>query len=343
MNIILLVLGIIILIIVSTDFLSTVFLQKGAGFLTQSVTISVARIFKFVARNRGANIMLDYKGVAIILSMVATWLILAWIGVTLIFSYDPFSIISDKTNEKASFFEKMYFCGYVLSTMGLGDFKPNGEFWKLFTSIVSVSGFLIVTISITYIVPVINNIIEKNTMSLQIASLGESSKEILVSGYNGENFENLSDQFSSLSNIIFRYAKNHAAYPILHHVHSSDKDENAILKLASLDEACNILLFHIPPEKCMQGINLKQLRQSITFYLQSVRNVKPADSPPPVPDLKELSRVLAISLVNTEPKKIESLYGRLQARRCLLKAIIEDDGFTWDDLQGNKFQTKLDA
>jgi hypothetical protein len=211
------------------------------------------------------------------------------------------------------------------------------------TAFLSLTGFSIITISISYIIPVINNVIEKHILSLHIASLGESTHEILVNGFNGTDFNNLGDEFSELSKSIFKFAKNHSAYPILHHVHSSDKDENTVMKLATLDEAISILLFHIPPERSVQSNRLNQIRKSITYYLKAIRNVSPSKTPPPAPDFDALKQALGIELINTKPDEVASLYKKLNKRRCLLKGLVEDDGFTWDSLEGDKFRTDLDV
>ncbi len=342
MNTIFLIIGIVLLAAVTFDFMQTVFIPKGAGLLTQYITISVALFYKLLTGNNGSNKLLDYKGLAIIITMITTWLTLIWFSVTFIYAFDASSVIDGQTKENATFIEKLYFTGYTLSTLGLGEYQPHGKFWMVFTSMVSVTGFIIVTISITYIVPVINNIIEKITLSLQIASLGESPEKMLINGYDGSSFEGLSDQFSSLSSSIFRYAKNHAAYPILHHVHSSDKDENTILKLVSLDEACTLLMYHIPEEKCMQKINLQQVRRAITFYLESLRNVKKSEEQPPPPNFDLLEESLGIRLKNRRGNDLEKLYEKLGPRRQLLKGLVEDDGFNWQSLKGNKFQRNMD-
>ena len=253
-------LGSVIVTLVVADFAVTVFISKGAGFITEGVTVAVSKFFKFVSGNTGIKKVLEYKLVFIIAVMIAGWLVLTWLGVTLIYASDYNSIVNTKTKVAASFIEKFYFTGYTISTLGQGDFQPNGINWQVFTSAISLLGFMIITISITYIVPVINSEIEKQTLTLLIASLGQTSHEILVKGYNNHNFSDLSNQFPELTNRIFKHSKNHAAYPVLHHVHNSDKTENTILKLVALDEACTVLLNHVPDDKCVKNYDLKQVK-----------------------------------------------------------------------------------
>jgi len=339
----LLLLGIAIIVIVFIDFIVTVFMSKGAGFLTEIISTSVAKIFKKLVGHKGDNHLLDYTGLVIIITMVTTWVTFLWLGTTLIYQFESGSIIHNETKTPASFIEKLYFTGYTLSTLGMGDYLPNGIFWQIYTAVASFTGFIILTVCITYIVPVINNIIEKNVLSLRIASLGESTVEFLNNAYDGESFDNICDQMSPLANEIFRYSKNHLAYPILHHVHNSDKAENTILKLVSLDESIGILLYHIPKSKCPQRINLQQVRRSITSYLNSIKYIQPSATTPPLPDFERISQMLGIELINTQNPERQKLYEELNLRRRFLKGIVEDDGWEWKDLEGEKYETELEA
>lgn len=329
-----LLLGISIIAMVISDFAVTVFIPRGAGFITEGITVFVAKLFKLLSGNIGNKKMLEYKLVFIIAIMIISWLLLIWLAVALIYSFEYNSIINAETKIPAKFDEKIYFIGYTISTLGLGDFQPNGTVWRLFTSVVSLMGFMVLTISITYIVPVINSIIEKQTLTLQIASLGQTTQEILVNGYNGKNFEDLSDEFTDLSNNIFKHAKNHSAYPVLHHVHNSSKNENTILKLVSLDEACTVLFYHIPQEKCIHDNSLSQLRAALTYYLKTVRNIELPDEQPPAPADDKLEKALDFNLIHTTETEIQQIYSDLQLRRRILKALVEDDGFEWEDTTG---------
>jgi hypothetical protein len=340
MSIFLMILGILLTLVVLYDFVVTVFIMKGEGFITEFINLLMSRFFKTIVGHKGENKLLDYLGLIIIISMVTTWILLVWFGITLIYQVDPNVIIHNETKLPANFSEKFYFVGYTLSTLGPGDYSPQEIHWQIITSLISFMGFVIITICITYIVPVINNILEKNTLSLKIASLGESTTEILKNAYNGKNFTGLSDQLPSMANDIFKHSKNHLAYPILHYVHNSDKSENTILKLASLDETLTILMYHVPKEQCPQELNLQQVRKAITSYLNSIKHVKPSELPPPLPDFNKISKDLNLSLTNIDKADIHDIYTNLEKRRCLLKGIVEDDGWEWKDLQGSKFKTE---
>ncbi len=334
--------GVLIVTLAIFDFGETVFIPKGAGFMTQSITMGVARIFKFLSGNIGRTRLLEYKPLIIIVVMIANWSLFLWIGFTLIYSLNPQSVVNSQTKIAADFLERLYFVGYTISTLGAGDYQPVGDGWQIFTSVISLTGLVIITICITYIVPIVNNIIEKGTLTLRIASLGQSTSEILVKGYNGNSFQDLSGEFSKLAIDIFKYAKNHAAYPVLHHVHNSNKTENTIIKLVTLDEVCTILMYHVPRDKCIKDNNLRQLRTALTYYLQSVRKVHLPDEQPPYPIDEEIYAAFDFSFINSSEAELQQLYQKLEKRRRLLKGLILDDGFSWEDIRKGSMRPILE-
>jgi hypothetical protein len=143
--------------------------------------------------------------------------------------------------------------------------------------------------------------------------------------------------------MIQRYSKNHLAYPILHHVHNSDKSENIVLNLVSLDEALTIFMYHIPESLRPSRMVLHQVRKSIDSYLSSVKHIEPAAETPPLPDLESLGSSLDIKLENSEKREIKKLYNTLESRRRLLRAFVHHDGWDWDDVNWEKYEATGDS
>lgn len=46
-----------------------------------------------------------------------------WVGLYLVFAYNPEGVV-DSSGKVASEVERFYFTGYVISPLGLGNFKP---------------------------------------------------------------------------------------------------------------------------------------------------------------------------------------------------------------------------
>lgn len=336
-------LGILLLGIVLYDFAVTAYIPSGEGPLSHKVNNGIFKLFFFLARRNGRSRLLDYVGVAVIFSLSFTWIILIWTGFVCIFSAFPESILQGQNKTPTDLFEKIYHVGYTLSTLGIGDYVPGNNVWRVLTAIVSFIGLVTITMSITYLVPVVSNAIQKRSLSLYIAALGESPEQIVINSYNGENFQGITGQLSDLSTMIFTYAQNHLAYPILHHMHNSNRSENVVLKLASLDEAINILEFHIPEHLRPNRLEVQLVRRALTTYLDTVHHIPESDQPPPFAKFHLIEDFTGVTLLNTEDPARKVLYASLEPRRKLVLGNLRADGWQWEDMRGEKFITELEV
>ncbi len=342
LNYLQLVLGIILISSAIYDFCVTAFVPTNEGKITKKVSKLAYHFFFLLARKNGVNKILNYLGLVIIVSVCIIWVLLAWAGLALVFLSDPYSIINSTTQVPADVWEKIYYTGFTISTLGTGDYIASTNGWRIVTALAGMVGLILITMSITYLVPVISNAIQKRALSLYIAALGESPEQIVINSFDGSDFKSISSQFTALADMVFRYAQNHLAYPILHYMHNANQDENIILQIASLDEALTIFLFHIPEDKRPSPIQLQLIRRSITAYLQTIGDDQKAKENPPVPNLERIHQQTGVGLAHTDPPAMERLYNSLSNRRRLLYENLLSDGWQWDQLQGEKFKTDLD-
>jgi hypothetical protein len=98
--------------------------------------------------------------------------------------------------------------------LGLGDIEPEGNFWDILTAILSFTGLILISIAITYLIPVSAEI-TKRKISVYINTLGGSVEEILLNHWNGKDFKELEQPFISLIDSIILHAQNHKAYSVL--------------------------------------------------------------------------------------------------------------------------------
>jgi hypothetical protein len=342
-HVFLLVLGILIVGIAISDFAITAFVPTGEGKITALIGRFCFKALMALAGKEGNHRLLNYIGLSCIFLTIFTWTLLLWTGFSCIYISDPNSVLVGSDKSPTDAFEKIYHVGYTLSTLGIGDYVPGNNFWRVFTSFVSFIGLVTVTMSITYLVPVISNAIQKRSLSLQISSLGETPEQIVINGYNGKDFSDLSNILSDLSAGIFLYTQNHVAYPILHHMHSNNPSENVVLKLVALDEALTIFLYHIPDDKRPNLIEVQSVRRAITAYLKTITYMKPADEAPPRPRFEMIEAFTGLKLERTQAPHIDELYEALDKRRKLLYADLLMDGWQWADMHGEKYITDLDV
>lgn len=343
LTILLVTVGVCLVLLIVYDFAVTAYIPSGEGPVSKQVNNGVFKLFFILSGRNGRNSLLDYVGMAIIFSLSLTWILMLWTGFVCIFSAFPESILQGQNKTPTDLFEKIYHVGYTLSTLGIGDYVPGNNIWRVVTACVSFVGLVTITMSITYLVPVITNAIQKRSLSLYIAALGESPELIVINSYNGENFQGITGQLSDLSTLIFTYAQNQLAYPILHHMHNSNHSENVVLKLACLDEAMNIFEFHIPEHLRPNRMEVQLVRRALTTYLKTIHNIPESNMPPPFAKFHLVEQFTGVTLLNTEDPARQTLYQSLEPRRKLVLGNVQADGWQWEDIRGEKFITELEV
>lgn len=130
------------------------------------VTHGIWRFILYLGKTNNSKKPLKLIGVFILLCTLILWLLLLWIGLCMMLMSEERSIVTSTKEETADVLDKVYYSGYVLSTMGNGDFKPADQFWQIVTSLFSFAGFVFITTTISYFVSVSSAIINKRTLSL---------------------------------------------------------------------------------------------------------------------------------------------------------------------------------
>lgn len=331
-NYLLLVSGVLVMLITIADIMITTFVPLGSPFISDWVRSVIWRTFLIITGKNGRNKLLNYCGMFTVMGYILGWTIAVWLGNALIFLSDPASIVQSGTYITATSWQKVYFVGYTLSTMGLGDFAPASDGWSLFASFISFSGFILITIMITYLIPVVSSAINGRKLSISISAMGYSPENIVYNCYNGENFCRLNDQLSNLIEPIDTMTQQHLAYPILHNFHSHRPTESLPITIALLDEALSLILLYVPVDKCPDPEVIYPLRSAISRYLSTLNGafIYPAKSPPPrLKGSDPFFKELPVRQPNNQSQMEEK---ELEYRRRLLKGMLDNDGWYWDDM-----------
>jgi len=163
--------GGIIVILVLWDVVKTTLLLQGAGPLNRRLSNSIWRGCLAVHHRLPGHFFLSVAGVCILLASVSLWILLYWIGWSLIFSMSEMAVISAQNEVPASFWQRIYYVGFTFITLGIGDFKAGSALWEIITVILSISGFFIVTLVITYLLPVVSSAVEQRQLAVHIQSM----------------------------------------------------------------------------------------------------------------------------------------------------------------------------
>lgn len=240
------------------------------------------------------------------------------------------AVVSSPGGTPANTASRFYFAGFTLITLGIGDYKPQGAPWQVATVLASTLGFFIVTLSITYLLSVLSAVVQKRQTASYLASLGLTPSDLITHHWEGESFDDLVSHRSTLMSLIGTSAQQHLAYPVLHYFHSASPRTALALRITALDEAMSYLSYGVVSGK-QSAKQLHPLREEVAEFLRSLDAVlfDPANRVPPLPPLSPLR---SGGLQTAEEEEFRHAMKELGTRRALLLALVERDGWNWQQV-----------
>lgn len=317
MNVLALSIGAVLLLLVIYDFFFTTLSGSGAGPISKTVAT-----YSYIATRQSSKIFgrkaYNYSGMIVNLWVLFVWIILVWFGLFLIYSYDP-SGITSSDSRPANWMERLYYTGYVLSTLGIGNFKSITGFFEILTSIFSFFGFIFFTSSMTYLISVSSAVIRKRSLSRNIFNLGKDPSEI-AEKLKQVNSSYKDQQLLSLQEKIDSHLVSHQAYPVVHFFSHANPDNCLSLNIVRLDEALTHLLSSndISPEDLKE---YQLLRSTITNLLIHIKTNFSASLP-------KMEKPVTNGNDNID-------LSNLDQRRKLLSSLLRSEGLSRDDIKGN--------
>jgi hypothetical protein len=327
------ILGAIVVLIVIIDVFWTT-MGEGGGPLTRRWSNAMWKGLLRLHRLCGYDGLLTFAGVIIAVSATLVWIVLLWTGWFMIFNGSVEAVEHGSSGRVADIPARIYFSGYTIFTLGVGDYVPKGSFWQFLTAVASLSGLFLVTFSITYIVPVAQAATQKRHLALYIHSIGMSPQTIILNTWRGDNCDMLGEHLTPLTEQLAMLQQQHLTYPVLHYFHAKHTHEAAALAVSVLDEALTILEAGIERDaECISRGVYGPARQVITELLFTLDSafIDASDEAPPPPKLDKL-REAGIPVVGDAEFQLR--LQRMQTRRRLLRGLVENDGWTWGQMDG---------
>ncbi len=235
-EIVALVLGFFILIITFFDFFHTTLSGNGFWYISGNLNEILSRIILSHKNRR----FFDYSGLIHLLLTTLCWLVLLILGTFLIFISGEQMVINAQTKLPAGMIERFYYTCYLLSTLGIGDFTPGTDFSRILSSVLSFSGFILLTTALTYLLSVVNSVLSKRQLALTISTLGKDITE-LYNFFELESSSALTDKSGDLRQLILKNSSNFLAFPIMNHFMTRQKSRSAEVQLAALYEVLMVL------------------------------------------------------------------------------------------------------
>ncbi|MCJ0975992.1 potassium channel family protein [Pseudomonas sp. PS1] len=328
--------GSLVFIVTAAEIIKTVFSTRGGGAITTKLTKAIWALFFFTSREKGDARLLEYAGPSILIVVLICWIVGVWLGLFLMLMADQSSIVSSTTQIATTPLEKLYYAGFTLSTLGVGDYKATNDFWRISTSIASFTGLVFITSAITYFVQVLSAVSLQSKLSLYVNAMGKTPQEIIANGHNGSDFEQLAPQFLTISEMLFEHSINHQSFPVIHYFHASDPGQTVIPAIVRIGEASGILVHGSVKSNNLQ-LPLKMLRTSLDTYVGMVKGGlgdEPAKAEkPPTPNLSML-RERGIALEQDGTTYFEQ--PQLAQRRRLFSTLLHRDGWSWRQVYGEE-------
>lgn len=329
MEIVYLIAGIVILLLVTMDvFWTTIWVDGGAGPLSSRLAKYGWKGMKKIAENRPK--ILSLSGPMILALTLLSWILLLWLGWLLVFAGGSESIVDTRDNMPIDWFERIYFTGYMVFTLGIGDYVPQDGPWQIVTAVATGNGMLFITLGVTYVLSILNAVTSQRAFASSITGGGETGSQLVRNAWNGENFHNIDLLLNSVSSQLSTLASQHKAYPILHYYHSMETAKAASIGVTVLDEALTLLEFGIPKNEQPNQLLIQETRSSIGGYLNAIspRMTGTASRVPPAPDFAYLQQQ---GLPTVSEEAFHAELDKLKERRTKLLTLIELDARPWPD------------
>src|SRR4051794_6163285 len=322
------VLGAGLLVYALIDLLWTCFLEGGAPVTTRACSWLAKGLLRCQTRRRSRRLIAK-AGLVSTIATVLVWGLSIWAGGTLIFCASPGALVESATGRPADVVERIYFVGYTIFTLGLGDYKPVGHFYEMVTALAAGSGFILFGLALAYLVPVVSAATAKRQLGVCIWALGKDPGDIIARTWNGADSAALNPHLVSLVPMLALLGESHLTYPVLHYFHSTKRSSSAAASVAALDEALTILECGLQQGCNLDVPSLGAAREAITEFLNTLAPalIYPAADSPPKPSLQSL-RDLGIPAVDDE--LFEASLSGLAERRRLLLALVRNEGWDWD-------------
>lgn len=327
MNWVLTLAGVVLILTAMTDLVASILSTSGGGLLTRRIASLQWRVSLMAHRRIRNHHLLSLTAPLIVLGVLLFWVLVLWAGWTLIFSADPQAVLDGATKQPAELPDRIYFVGFTLFTLGLGDFVGGAQVWRVLTAVATLNGLFTVTLAITYLMPIVSASVAKRALALRIHSLGTSVAEIMQRSWDGKGFSGLEAPLAEVTGDLLIHSERHLAYPVLHYFHASERRSALGPAIVRLEDLRLLLSHGVDPSARPDRIVLSSLRVAVDVYLDRVAHsfVTQSESTPPHPDTSELRRA-GMPLVSAE--KIEELYRSRADRRRWIAGLAESDG--WD-------------
>lgn len=308
-----------VLVLLVYDLVRTTLSASGGGPLTNALGRAV-----WQASGRA-----NWAGPVVLLCTAALWVGGLWLGWTLVFLALPDAAVSASTGTPVGVWERVYFAGYTVVTLGLGDVVPGGPLWRVLTVTSAASGLVLLTLGVTYYGAVLDAVVEKQQLAEQIGGLGDAPADMVLGAWDGTGAPGLDVLLAQIAGGIVRHNRYHYAYPVVHYFRHGDPSAALPVQFARLCDALTIWEQVARSAARPSPAVLRSVRSSADALIGTLGQRLPAAADvPPVPDLHALLE--ADLLATRAPAPFDAAFDT-DVRRVLL-GYVRGHRYDWTDV-----------
>lgn len=325
----LLPLGIILLIITLTDAFLIIFSLRHGGPITNFWTNKIWSGFLAIHRRHKIHKVLGFVGPAFLVFAVLTWYFMMYVSWLLIFLSHNRSAVVQASSAELDIFQKIYFIGATLSTVGYGDIVPSSFPWTTMATFATFGATFLITTSLSYMFPVISAASKRKDLAEKIFSMGEDAQKMVEYGWEIDSRDKTERYLFSIFSDLTEHTNKHMVYPVLRYFHNPIKQKSSTRAVLELADFFFLVSKAAVPEDRPSRILQRVAWSNIESFSKTKRKaaIKGMDSP--LTDTSHLSRemLLRIGLRPVDETEFQTKLNEYKPLREKLLAICSEDGW----------------
>jgi hypothetical protein len=217
--------GILVLVVLQDVFATVLFPASGHGPLRRPLSRWTWHAFRLVARRlppARRRRFLAYSGPVQIAVGLGAWVVLLVVGWAMV--YQPAlgsAITASGGPTDRGWATAVYYSGYVLTTLGLGDVVARTGLYRLLTVLEAGIGFATVSMAITYFLSVYSALTDRKVSAARLhhRTYGTAEAAALLAGLARDGDLPADAQFDAMADALQQALETHSSYPVLRYFH----------------------------------------------------------------------------------------------------------------------------
>lgn len=210
------------------DVFLTVFHAQGhGGPLTRAQNRVIWGLFRTVGvRADGAprERLLALAAPVMVVTTLTIWMVLLVVGFTLIYYPWVRTFLVSPGELRTPWAEALYYSGYTAATLGFGDMVPDQEALRLLAPLEALSGFALLSVSVTYLLSVYRELITMQSLASNVAGYFRAGEVHTLQFARAGGYGAMARWAEGVTSRLLEVLQAHFQYPILHYFRPSQRD-----------------------------------------------------------------------------------------------------------------------